>query len=272
MDNAANIDAFQQRLETLGQKGQLNNADMIELKRLANNAGINSTLFANIPDLSLDENLDFLSRGTIKNIRDSVKAKMPFLNNAGNSGVGNRNAYYFSPYHNQSAFFGSPWFTQNGGPAQKIALSSYNPFLKFAAHNFDVYDMGGKLIADDIRTFFQRQLPMYKQTASDVLNKIKSLIGGEVNYFKKNQLPDIQKFIQMLGESSGLKQVSKKVTKPDKVKQMKDLVNKPHSPQSIAKSNTQDIIEMVADKTGSFRSVESQLNRLAKTASFWDEL
>lgn len=271
MDNAANIDAFQQRLEALGQKGQLTNADMIELKRLANGVGINSTLFASIPNLALDEKLDFLNRGTIKNIRDSVNAKMPFLNTFGNSGVGNRNAYYFSPYANQSAFFGSPWFTQNGGPAQKVALSSYNPFLKYAAHNFDVYDMGGKILADDVRTFIERQLPMYKNTTMDLLNKIKSLISGEVSYFKNKQLPDLKKFTSMLGEATGLKQPGN-IQKPDVVKQLKTLASKPHSQPSTIKADVENVIEMVADKTGSYKSIEQQMESLTKTSSFWDNL
>ena len=271
MDNAANIDAFQQRLETLGQKGQLNNADMIELKRLANNAGINSTLFANVPDLDLGEKLDFLGRGTIKNIRDSVNAKMPFLNSFGNTSAGNRNAYYFSPYTNQSAFFGSPWFTQNGGPAQKVSLGSYNPFLKYAAHNFDVYDMGGKILADDVRTFIERQLPMYKNTTMDLLNKIKSLISGEVSYFKNKQLPDLKKFTNMLGEATGLKQ-PRNIQKPDVVKQLKTLASKPHSQPSTIKADVENVIEMVADKTGSYRSIEQQIDALVKTSSFWDNL
>ena len=261
MNNAADIDAFQQRLETLGQKGQVTNADMLELRTLADKAGINSpAVFGNLPELDWGQRADLIGRDLISNLR-----KNPFVEFLSPQGAKNFNSYLNSPYVNQEAFFNqTPWFMRK--------QSSYNPFLKFASHNFDVYDMGGKILADDVRTFMERQLPMYKQTTLDVLNKIKSLIGGEVDYFKTKQLPDMQKFIKMLGEATGIKKAPQKMQQPNRIKQLKDLASKPHSPQSVAKSNTQDIIEMVADKTGSFRSINSQINHLAKTSSFWDNL
>ena len=274
--NPDNLQQFQQMQQLsnklVNNRSNFSIRDQIQLQGLLNQFGAGNTV-----PVSTNNYVNRLSTAFNNpngNPNDGLTGALGSMNFPGLSGWAAKNLPTFMPGNRRNVAF----LNQNANHQDIDALtnyffkkSSYNPFLKYAAHNFDVYDMGGKILADDVRTFIERQLPMYKNTTMDLLNKIKSLISGEVSYFKNKQLPDLKKFTNMLGEATGLKQ-PRNIQKPDVVKQLKTLASKPHSQPSTIKADVENVIEMVADKTGSYKSIEQQMDSLVKTSSFWDNL